>query len=219
MTDIILDEEGTVDKYEGDSVMAFWNAPLNVPDHAERAVRAALRCHSKLAEIRPCFRERFGNDIFMRIGINTGAAVAGNMGSRSRFNYTIIGDAVNLASRLEGANKQFGTGTIISQWTMDLLGDGFETREIARLAVVGRKEPVKVYEPVTKEEYEERKSIFETFSMGLDMFYRGNFKEALKYFGSIDKLDKPAAAYSEKCKTLKDCTQGDWKGVWVLTEK
>ncbi|MBE0616597.1 MAG: adenylate/guanylate cyclase domain-containing protein, partial [Proteobacteria bacterium] len=93
MTDLIHEEGGTVDKYEGDAIIAFWNAPLDRPDHAACAVRAALRCQARLAELRPEFRERVGRDLFMRIGLNTGPAVVGNMGSRNRFDYTMLGDA------------------------------------------------------------------------------------------------------------------------------
>ncbi|HEY7527762.1 MAG TPA: adenylate/guanylate cyclase domain-containing protein, partial [Candidatus Deferrimicrobiaceae bacterium] len=109
MTDIVHEEGGTLDKYVGDAIIAFWNAPLDQPDHALRAARAAVRCQEKLSELRPVFRGKTGKDLFMRIGLNTGTAVVGNLGSRSRFDYTILGDAVNLASRLEGINKQFGT--------------------------------------------------------------------------------------------------------------
>lgn len=148
MTDIIHDEGGTIDKYEGDAIIAFWNAPLDQPDHAVRCVRAALRCQRKLAEMRPDFRKSLGKDLKMRIGINSGKAVVGNMGSKSRFDYTMIGDAVNLASRLEGINKQFGTYMLISQTTRKLLGDTFPVREVSRVTVVGRREPVVVYEPM-----------------------------------------------------------------------
>ncbi len=122
MTDIIQAEGGTVDKYEGDAIIAFWNAPLDIPDHAQRVVRAALECQRTLAEMRPAIRSRIGKDLLMRIGINTGPAVVGNLGSHTRFDYTMLGDAVNLAARLEGANKEFGTYTMISQATRDLIG-------------------------------------------------------------------------------------------------
>ena len=105
MTDIIHEEGGTIDKYEGDAIIAFWNAPLEISDHAVKAVRAALRCQARLAEMRPAFRKRIGADMHMRIGINTGSAVVGNLGSHTRFDYTIIGDAVNLAARLEGRQQ------------------------------------------------------------------------------------------------------------------
>ncbi len=117
MTDIILEEEGTVDKYEGDAIIAFWNAPLDQPDHALRACRAALRCQQRLQERSREFLERAGSPLRMRIGINTGIVVVGNMGSRRRFDYTVLGDAANLASRLEGANKAFGTGIMIAEST------------------------------------------------------------------------------------------------------
>ena len=125
MTDIIQEEGGTIDKYEGDAIIAFWNAPLTQEDHAVRAVRAALRCQAKLDELRPVFRARVKKDLFKRIGINSGPAVVGNFGSRTKFNYTMLGDAVNLASRLEGVNKQFKTYTMISAMVKERLGDAF----------------------------------------------------------------------------------------------
>jgi adenylate cyclase len=219
MTDIIQEEHGTIDKYEGDAIIAFWNAPLNVSDHAVRVVRTALRCQAKLAEMRPAFKERIGKDMLMRIGVNTGPVVVGNMGSRSRFDYTMFGDAVNLASRLEGANKQFGTYTMISQFTLDLLDDSFALRELARIAVVGRQEPVTVYEPMSPEEYEARKSLFETFAEGLALFYRGSFTHAREVFSSIQDADSAAAAYAQKCRTYIISPPESWQGVWVMTTK
>ena len=109
MTGIILDEGGYLDKYIGDAIVAFWNAPLAQRDYAVRACRAAIRCQRRLAERRQEFFDRTGAMIKMRVGINTGDVVVGNMGSKERFNYTVLGDAANLASRLEGANKAFGT--------------------------------------------------------------------------------------------------------------
>lgn len=219
MTDIIQEEGGTVDKYEGDAIIAFWNAPLNVPDHAIRVVRAALRCQAKLAEIRPSFKGRIGRDMLMRIGINTGPAVVGNMGSHTRFNYTILGDTVNLASRLEGVNKQFGTYTMISQSTLDLLDNAFAVRELARVAVVGRKEAVTVYEPMFPEEYEARKELLETFAQGLTLFYRGSFTRAREVFTTIQDRDPAAAAYVEKCRTYLISPPESWEGVWAMTSK
>ncbi len=219
MTDIIHDEHGTVDKYEGDAIIAFWNAPLEVPEHALRAVRAALRCQAVLAAMRPGFKDRAGKDLFMRIGINTGPAVVGNMGSRTRFNYTMLGDAVNLAARLEGANKQFGTYTMISQPTRELLEDTLPVRELARIVVVGRQTPVVVYEPMLPEEYEARKEVLETFRKGLELYYKGDFLQALDIFSSLQGLDAAATAYAEKCRALADRQPENWQGVWVMTSK
>ncbi|MGA8178616.1 MAG: adenylate/guanylate cyclase domain-containing protein [Desulfobacterales bacterium] len=219
MTNIIHEEGGTVDKYEGDAIIAFWNAPLEVPDHAVRAVRAAMRCQEVLAKMRPGFKERIGKEMFMRIGINTGPAIVGNLGSDTRFDYSMIGDAVNLASRLEGANKQFGTHTMISQFTRDMLGDIPVVRELARIAVVGRREPVVVYEPMADEEYNARKDILETFSQGLRLFYNGNFSQALEIFSTVQELDTPAAAYAKKCRTMMETPPDKWQGVWVMDSK
>ncbi len=219
MTDIIHEEGGTVDKYEGDAIIAFWNAPITVPEHAVRAVRAALRCQAKLAEMRTAFKRDIGVDMMMRIGINTGDAVVGNLGSRTRFDYTMLGDAVNLAARLEGVNKQFGTYTMISQFTRELTGEIFALREIARAAVVGRKEPVTIYEPMFPGEYEARKAVLETFARGLEMFYQGRFADALAIFSDISRMDAPAAAYGHKCRFFLEAPPEHWNGVWVMTSK
>jgi adenylate cyclase len=220
MTDIIHEEGGTLDKYVGDAIIAFWNAPLAQPDHAERAARAAVRCQAKLAEMRPSFREKTGKDLFMRIGLNTGVAVVGNMGSSSRFDYTIFGDAVNLASRLEGINKQFGTYLLASEALRSALGDGFAAREISRVAVVGRKEPVRIFELLPSREFAAaREDLLSGFARGLQAFYEGDFPEALASFLAAEKADPPAAAYARKCRALMEHPPERWEGVWAMTEK
>ena len=219
MTDIIHEEGGTIDKYEGDAIIAFWNAPLDTPDHAVKAVRAALRCQETLADMRSAFMTAVGVELHMRIGINTGPAVVGNLGSHKRFDYTIIGDAVNLAARLEGANKQFGIYTMISQDSKDQIGNQFATREIARLTVVGRKEPVTVYEPMTKEKFESKRDIFDKFRSGLVQFYEGHMVEGLDSFNKIKAYDAAAAAYAEKCRALMNTDLKGWQGVWRMTSK
>jgi len=220
MTDIIHEEGGTVDKYEGDAIIAFWNAPLTQPDHAVRCVRAALRCQAKLAQMRPSFRESLGKDLKMRIGINTGYAVVGNMGSHSRFDYTMIGDAVNLASRLEGINKQFGTYTLISQTTKEEMADAFPAREVSRVAVVGRKEPVVIHEPLLPEDMNEQKQkTLAIFSKALNLYYGGDFDQARSVFANIAGHDPVAQIYVEKCTELLARPPEDWQGVWVVTTK
>jgi len=219
MTQIVLAEGGTIDKYEGDAIVAFWNAPLDVDDHAVRAVRAALRCQAGLSAMQPKIRQHIGKDLRMRIGIHTGPAVVGNMGSHTRFDYTVIGDAVNLASRLEGANKQFQTYTMISGACRKLLHDQFATRELARLNVVGRSKPVVVYEPMFHEEYELKKEAMQTFHGGLSLFYDGNFTPAQKAFTSIQNIDPAAETYAAKCRRLIDNLPSQWQGVWVMEAK
>lgn len=219
MTGIIHEEGGTVDKYEGDAIIAFWNAPLQQTDHADRCVRAALRCQEKLAEMRPAFRERIGKDLRIRIGINCGQAVVGNMGSHTRFDYTMLGDAVNLASRLEGINKEFGTYTIISQATLELLAGGVPVRELSRVSVVGRREPVTVHEPMFPAEYASRKEDLRFFAEGLEEFYRGRFDKAESIFAGLGNRDRAALAYAGKCRSLIDHPPEAWNGVWVVTSK
>ncbi len=219
MTDIIQEEGGTIDKYEGDAIIAFWNAPLLLEDHGVRGVRAAVRCQRKLAELRPAFAERSGKELYMRIGMNSGPAVVGNMGSRVRFDYTMLGDAVNLAARLEGINKQFGTYTMVSEATKGLAGDAFAYREISRVRVVGKNLPVVVYEPMTREEFGRRREHLEIFDRGRDAFYQGRFAQALAAFQEIAEADPPAAKYAAKCRPLLESPPGDWDGVWNMTEK
>ena len=219
MTDIIHEEGGTVDKYEGDAIICFWNAPLQQTDHAERCVRAALRCQEKLAGMRPAFREGIGKDLRMRVGINSGPAVVGNMGSHTRFDYTMLGDAVNLASRLEGINKQFGTYTIISQATLELLAGTFPVRELSRVSVVGRREAVTIYEPMFPAEYASRKEDLRIFAEGLGEFYRGRFDKAQTIFAGLGDRDRAALSYAGKCRSLIEQPPEVWNGVWVVTSK
>ena len=225
MTDIIQGEGGTVDKYEGDAIIAFWNAPLAQEDHAERSVRAALRCQAQLAKMRPELRQRTGKDLFMRIGLNTGPVVVGNMGSHNRFNYTILGDAANLASRLEGVNKQFGTYTIISEATYSGIekegkeGGTFAVRELGKVAVVGRKAPVRIFEPMPQEEWDSRESVWKHFAGALQAFYAGRFAAALEIFEQLQADDPASVAYAAKCRQIMKAPPPAWDGVWVVGEK
>jgi adenylate cyclase len=220
MTDIIQEEGGTIDKYEGDAIIAFWNAPLAVSDHAVRAVRASLRCQEKLAEIRADLNQRFGSELRMRVGLNSGNAVVGNMGSRTRFDYTMLGDAVNLAARLEGINKVFHTYTMISDELRQRMGEAFPVRELSTITVVGREDrPLLVYEPMTAAQYAAWRPVLETFDKGLRLFYEGRFAEAIPVFEGIAAVDPPAAAYVEQCRKLEKTHAGPWTGVWTMTEK
>lgn len=219
MTDIIQAEGGTVDKYEGDAIIAFWNAPLSLPDHAARATRAAIRCQERLTELQPEFHGRIGKELVMRVGINTGPAIVGNMGSHNRFNYTMIGDAVNLASRLEGANKEFGTRTMISQATRDGLPPGLVVRELGRLVVVGRSEPVTVYELLSERSAAEKKEVLEIFARGLQAYYDGDFAAGSDAFAQIADRDAPASAYLARCRTLAGTAPESWGGRWVMDRK
>lgn len=149
MTGIVLDEGGIVDKYEGDAIMAEFGAPIHLPDHADRAVRAGIRMQRRLKELRRHWLEKGLPEMRCRVGINTGPMVVGNMGSGQVFDYTVIGDAVNLASRLEGANKRYNTYLMISENTLVQLTPGlFRTRLLDVIRVQGKTEPVRVYEVI-----------------------------------------------------------------------
>lgn len=221
VTEIIYRFGGTIDKYEGDAVIAFWNAPLDLPAHAISSVKAALEYQKRLAEIRPRLAKTAGRDVVARIGINTGDVVIGNMGSRQRFNYTFLGDAGNLASRLEGINKQFGTFVMVSEFTKDAAGEDPEVayRELSRVTVVGKSEPVRVFEPLDRAEYEGRAGVLERFDRGLRLYYAGDFRAALGEFEGIRDEDPPAAAYCERVERLLLDPPRGWTGVWAVTEK
>mgnify|MGYP000041236879 CR=1 FL=1 len=216
MTEIILAEGGTLDKYEGDAIIAFWNAPLAQSDHAARACRAAVRCQRRLAERRAEFRERTGVELRMRIGLHTGEVVVGNMGSRERFDYTVLGDAANLASRLEGANKAFGTYTMVSEATWSR-APGFVGRELGRLRVVGRRAPVVVFELLGLPG-EPAPAALERFAEGLRACFAGEWAAAAERFAGLP--DDPAARlYAERCRGLAQQPGAAWDGIWNLTAK
>lgn len=219
MTDIILEEGGTIDKYEGDAIIAFWNAPIDYEDHAQRAVRAALRCQKKLMEMRPEFKDRTGYDLYMRIGLNTGFAVVGNLGSHTRFDYTMLGDSVNLAARLEGINKQYGTYTMISKSTHDAINGLYPCRELSKVAVVGKNEAIIVYEPMLEADYEKNKNTYKIFQNGLFKFYDGDFDKAIEEFNKIKDVDPASVKYIAKCNELLKSDVKQWDGVWKMTQK
>jgi adenylate cyclase len=230
MTDTILESGGTIDKYEGDAIIAFWNAPVGFEDHAARALEASLLCQKKLAERQDFFAEKYGCRLLTRIGLNTGYAVVGNMGSGKRFDYTMLGDSVNLAARLEGLNKQFGTYLMCSGETFaqarKAAGGGkkgparqaFYGRMLAQVAVVGKKDAVTVYEPMPEEEFRRREPVLRRFDEARDIFYRGQFTGALPLFEALAEQDQPAYFYAEQCRYYIK-RPVEWKGYWQATSK
>ncbi|PLX79989.1 MAG: hypothetical protein C0614_07520 [Desulfuromonas sp.] len=220
MVDIIQEEGGTVDKFVGDAIVAFWNAPVAIADHAERAVRAALRCQESLERIRSEQSAVVGDGLRMRVGLHTGPAVVGNMGSRSRFDYSMLGDAVNLASRLEGANQQFGTWTLVSAATRQQVSDSkIQFRELGRLVVVGRQQAVTVYEAMTDRNDQELQRRLDLFADGLAAYYAGDFERARQVFAKISAIDSPARAYLKRLGSMGLTAPAGWRGEWVLTGK
>lgn len=223
MSDVILESGGTIDKYEGDAIIAFWNAPSEQKDHAKRALEAAMKCQDLLHQMRPELSLRVNSGVYMRIGLNTGNAVVGNMGSHNRFDYTMLGDSVNLAARLEGQNKQFGTYTMCTEFmknAAEAAGTALHFRELARIAVVGKKEAVRVFQPLSIEEYAAMKDILPIFDAARTFFYEGSLEKALDAFEKIRNQDSAAQAYCNKCKVLLASDLSSWPtGVWVATSK
>ena len=222
MSAIVLDEHGTLDKYIGDAIMALYGAPAALPDHAVHVCRTAIRMQDRLAELNSMWR---GQDpdwpgLKVRIGINTGDPVVGNIGGEKRFDYTALGDSVNLAARLEPACKTYGVGVMIAQPTRAEAGDAILVRELDLLAVYGKKEPMRVYELLGMHEDvlpAHRREAIEQYEKGLDAFRRRDFELALQYFRAAvesDPDDGPSALYVDRCDNyLVNPPPADWDFV------
>jgi adenylate cyclase len=226
MGDIVLKYEGYIDKYEGDAIMAVFGVPLYQSDHAKRACLAALEMQQELDKLRSRWRMQERPEFHVRIGINSGPMIAGNIGGKHRFDYTVIGDAVNLALRLEGANTTYGTKIIISESTKDLLKDELITRELDFLRVKGKTEPVRVYELVAKTHKQLDKDklvIIDLFSKGLKEYRNYKWDAAIAAFNrilGIDPEDGPALTYIERCEFYKNnLVPEDWDGVFEMKTK
>lgn len=221
MTDIIMNYQGTLDKYEGDAIMAFWNAPIPQHNHALNACLAALENQKRLAELRQKWARAGMPEMKVRIGIHTGEAVVGNMGSKNRFNYTAVGDNVNLASRLEGINKQYGTYLMISQHTYEEVKDKLICRELDDIRVKGKSKPVKIYELMTKKEglTPELQKTLDTFAEGLKLYRNRQFSEAKAKFETL-KNDAPSLVFVKRCEVfIQSPPEDHWDGVWNFEVK
>jgi len=223
MTEIILAHQGMVDKFIGDAIMAFWGAPLPLADHAIRACEAALQMQNAMQPLNKAWVAQGFPAISARIGLHTGPVIAGNVGSRRRFNYTVMGDAVNLASRLEHANNAFGTGVILSEATSRRLGKAFLVRELDLVQVRGRAQPVTVFELLSLMPPNGPPPWLPIFEAGRAAFKDGKIPEAASLFQEIlDSYleDPPSRAYLKRCqKHLEKPLLSLWKGALVLESK
>jgi adenylate cyclase len=227
MSDAILAEKGTIDKYEGDAIIAFFGAPLDLADHALRACVSAITMKQIEAGLNKTIVQQgvSPSPLFTRIGINTGDMVAGNMGTENKMNYTIMGNAVNLASRLEGVNKQYGTAILVSEATVREAGDSLFTRKLDRVRVVGINEPVRLYEllDTAKNIAPEQKKLVEVFHEALDHFEKRNWTQASAAFKEAQSIvpdDNPSKIYCERCaEFIKKPPNVSWDGVYNLTSK
>lgn len=221
MTDLVLAHGGVVDKYIGDAIMAFWGAPLPASDHALRATRCAIAMRKKCDELRASWHQRFGHEVFARAGINSGHAVVGNMGSRHKYNYTVMGDMVNLASRLEGANKAYETFLMVSETTVARLGGAIDVRELDRIAVKGKDQPVTVYEVLDEVGVTDpaRLARARRFEDGLAKYRARQFADAIAIF-EANEGDEPSRIFLARCKHfLAEPPPEGWDGVWRMKEK
>jgi len=225
MTQMIASQGGTVDKFIGDAIMAFWGAPAPTADHAARACEAALRSQRKLAELRAAPNVPELAKIYARIGIATGDALVGNVGSHDRFNYTVMGDTVNLASRLEGLNKLYGTEILISDPTGQALREGIIARPVGVAQVKGKRQCVEVWEPLclASEDNPVARELTRLFVEGLAAYLERDFQAAAAQYEAALRLrpeDKPAAVLLERCLELLIAPPPEaWNGVYIATEK
>lgn len=213
-TKVIQENGGTLDKYIGDAIMAFWNAPLKTVDHASRAVKSALEIQKALLK---------DSEFVTRIGIHTSSAVVGNIGSDIRFNYTAIGDAVNLASRLEGLNKKYGTNIILSETSKRQIDGQIETRKIGRVRVKGREEPIDIYEPIGLSGDYGKFSMesYHRFNDAMDLFEKAKFADAERSFEMIESElgDPVSTVYKSLCREYKENPPEEFDGVVTFTTK
>jgi len=220
MSQIIMSERGTVDKYMGDGIMAFWGAPLRVDDHAAKACIATLRCQQRAREL-----SAKGESLATRIGLATGSVLVGNIGSTERMNYTVMGDIANLASRLEGLNKQYGTESMISEETYEQAKGQVIARAVDVVAVKGKTQGVKVYEllAVRGDNDVEALAIADASERALAAFVAQEFAAAAAAWDEVlAKRPGDKAATMMKTRALKYATSGPperWSGITIATEK
>lgn len=226
MTDTVLAHDGIIDKYEGDAIMAEFGVPVPYDNHAFMACKTAIEMQKKLIKLREKWKKEGKPELRARIGINTGVVIVGNMGSRDVFDYTVMGDHVNLGSRLEGANKFYGTEIMISEFTYDYVKDEFHTRELDLIRVKGKDKPIKVFQLIKSK----KEKVSEDFLKMLDVYNKGiqhykiqEWSEAIDCFEACLNFvpeDPPSVEYRSRCIEFKFNSPGpDWDGITVMKEK
>jgi len=225
MCQVISDSNGTVDKFEGDAIIAFWGAPLEQLDHAKRACWASIEMQDRLIDMRKRLKEEGRPILNVRMGVNSGPMVVGNMGSKTRMDYTMMGDAVNLAARLEGANKFYKNYSMISHNTYNQAKEFIDVRELDVITVVGKDEPITVYDLIGKKNTTTgtKAQLVEIYNQGLKAYKSRDFVKAGEIFAkALDVIptDGPSLTYQARCQQLlTNPPEKDWDGVWRLTEK
>ncbi|MFB3925327.1 MAG: CHASE2 domain-containing protein [Syntrophales bacterium] len=224
MTNVVFKYDGLLDKYMGDAIMAVFGAPLSQIDHAARACRTGLDMMKELRGFQKKWSEEGKPVLNIGIGINSGEMVVGNMGSEMRFDYTVMGDSVNLGSRLEGINKEYGTNIVISEFTHDKIQGAFICRELDSVRVKGKKFPVRIYELLAEEDGSgEQFAWVKIFEEGLAKYRQQQWDAAVSDFRKVLEVrpdDQPSLHYIERCNELKESPPGaGWDGVYTMTGK
>ena len=226
MTEKVFAYSGMLKEYVGDELMAIFGAPLEQPDHAERACAAALEMRDRLRSLRQTWSEAGRPALRARTGVNSGAMLVGNLGSRYRFSYGVLGDQVNLGSRLEGLNKVYGTEILIGENTSRLVKESFILREIDQVRVKGRKQPVRIYELLARTGAilpRESQESLKCYEAGLNAYRQQRWEEALELFVQAKTLwpgDEPSRVMAERCRVYQEMPPGeDWDGVFQQITK
>ena len=230
MTSIVAENNGTTDKYIGDSIMAFWGAPQHDNAHSLNCCLTALLCQKRLLDLNRKWVFEKKPELLTRIGIHTGEVIVGNIGSSERMNYTIIGDSVNLAARLEGANKAYGTNIMLSEATVHHLHDHAVVRPLDIVAVKGKNEGVTIYELVALKNSnplvlpsDDQLKFCSEFTKAFRFYLEQRWDEALTIFHDLQKIfgqDDPCELYIERCEAFKKTPPpADWDGVYHMKTK
>jgi adenylate cyclase len=225
MTEIIMEEEGTIDKFIGDAIMAYWNAPNDVENFADKALTAAIRQINYLKPLNEKLAKENKPAIDIGIGLNVGYAVVGEMGSKGRSDYTVIGDAINLGARLESLCKSYGARIIISEYLKDKLTKEYIFRDLDLVKVKGKSEPVEIFEVYNFGKPNQRlKEELELFNKAVHIYRNSQFKEALKIFKEINSWKDKANLkiydiYIFRCEHYIKEPPKDFDGVWTHTTK
>ena len=225
MTEVIFSYHGTIDKFIGDAIMAFWGAPLPFKEHAKNAVMAAMKMHDKLSEVNQTLMEKGFDSVHIGIGINTGEVILGNIGSDRKLDYTVIGDNVNLASRLEGLTKQYGCGIIISEFTYAQIKDHIPCRIVDMVRVKGKQHPIKIYTPIicpasaADQPKVEAQLLSDKTQTAFNYYLSRRWQQALQHYQDLPE-DNIRTIFMQRCRQYLQMEPPiQWNGVYTLTEK
>ncbi|MCW8451464.1 adenylate/guanylate cyclase domain-containing protein [Legionella quinlivanii] len=219
MTEAVIVHEGILDKYIGDAIMALWNAPLSDPEHAFHACQTAIDMAQRLKLTNQLNQQNNFPLFHIRIGINSGEAIVGNVGSEERLSYTALGDTVNVASRLEAVNKLYHTQVIVSESTFKQVADQFNFRLLDEVAVRGKRESTRIYELITDHNIQNLEQYKATFTKAFGYYQQGEWLNALNLFETLSPVypdDQLASVYIKRCQAFLEAPVSEWDGIWRL---